>query len=171
LSRYGFTRVKRDVTRSLAKHVYRAGERYVEVTATEHPRDGPSHCQVLLGEGSHAWPETDWNRVALWQLAHAQSPDESPTPAVPGEYEIVGADGLETALRRASADLERVGGVFLAGDLHLFREVRAAMMRGRTPYQILSPGPDGRYVTQEDPESADLKRRYSQAEPSDLTDA
>jgi hypothetical protein len=172
LSRHGFTRVVREVDRSLATHIYRAGERYVKVTATDDPRDGPSHCQVILGEGSHAWPETDWNTVALWQLAQAQAA-EAPEAAggTVGSYEFTGTGGLGDALRRASADLERFVAAFLAGDVRGFREVRAAITRERTPYQIHSSGPDGRYVTREDPQSAELKRRYSQVEPNRAADA
>jgi hypothetical protein len=169
LSRHGFTRVARKVDRSLAEHVYRAGERYVKVTATDDPRDGPSHCLVLLGEGSNAWPETDWNTIALWQLGRAQFPEEA--AAIVGEYEFVGVDGLGAALGRASADLERFGAAFLADDLRGFREVRAAITRTRTPYQIHSPDSDGRYVTREDPQSAELKRRYSQVDPDYPGDA
>ncbi len=169
LSRHGFTRVARKVDRSLAQHVYRADERYVKVTATDDPRDGSSHCRVLLGEGSDAWPETDWNTVALWQLGRAQFPEAA--PASVREYEFAGVDGLGEALRRASADLERFGAAFLAGDLRGFREVRAAITRTRTPYQIHLPGSDGRYVTRDDPESAELKRRYSQVEPDRPADA
>lgn len=169
LSRHGFTRVARKVDRSLAEHVYRAGERYVKVTATDDLRDGPSHCRVLLGEGSNAWPETDWNTVALWRLGRAEFPEEA--PAIVGEYEFAGVNGLAEALRRASADLERFGAAFLADDLRGFREVRAAITRTRTPYQIRSPSSDGRYVTREDPESAELKRRYSQVEPDRPGDA
>jgi hypothetical protein len=163
LSRHGFTRVARKVDRSLAEHVYRAGGRYVKVTASDDPRDGPSHCQVLLGEGSNAWPETDWNTVALWQLGRAHFPAEA--PAIVEEYEFAGVDGLAEALRRASVDLERFGAAFLADDLRGFRELRAAISRTRSPYKIHSPGSDGGYVTREDPESAELKRRYSQVEP------
>ena len=169
LSRHGFTRVARKVDRSLAEHVYRAGERYVKVTATDDPRDGASSCQVLLGEGSNTWPETDWNTVALWQLGRAQVTAEA--PAIVGEYEFAGVDGLAEALRHASADLERFGAAFLADDLRGFREVRAAITRTRTPYTIHSPGPDGRHVTREDPQSAELKRRYSKVEPDGPGDA
>src|SRR5262249_43566915 len=32
------------------------------------PTDGTPHCGIHLGEGSDDWPETDWNKIALWQL-------------------------------------------------------------------------------------------------------
>jgi hypothetical protein len=97
LSRHGFTLVARKVDRSLAEHVYRAGERYVKVTATDDPRDGTSQCQVLLGEGSSAWPETDWNTVALWQLGRASAPRRRrPSSA---NTSFAGVDGLGEALR------------------------------------------------------------------------
>jgi hypothetical protein len=158
LDEYGFARVERRISHRLASHVYRAGERYVRVTATEDQRDGPSHCEVLLGEGLHDWPEGDWNQIALWQLVN----DVGPERLLPDSgYRTDGPGGLEEALRRASIDLAHHAVDFLSGDVRRFLQVRAARVAARSPYRILAADQDGRYVEREDPQSAGLRHRFA----------
>jgi hypothetical protein len=58
-------------------------------------------------------------------------------------------------------DLERYGGDFLAGDTTTFRRARAAQNRSREPYRIHAPDGKGGYRSRIDPESAELKERFS----------
>jgi hypothetical protein len=119
--------------------------------------DGPAHCTLMLGEGSHEFPDADWNAVALWQLA--EGPGAPPPTEEP--YLLPDAGELTSVLKRMNADLQRMGADFLAGDLRHFRAVRARVVAARTPYRIWSPAPGGRYSVTEDPDSAALRTRYA----------
>jgi hypothetical protein len=157
LDRYGFRPAAKDASTYLASRVYRCGERYVQVTATTHVLDEQSHCQVYVGEGSHDWPDTDWNKVALWQLAVARGgaqPKGDP-------YPLRTVADISNILRRMSEDLEREAADFLAGDLRQLQTVRAKVAETRRAYQIWEPQKDGSYQPREDPESAALRSRYA----------
>lgn len=149
----GFVHAARKAEKYLAWHVYRNGERYIEVTASTHPRDYPSSCQLYLGEGTLEWPESDWNRVALGYLRAAR-------PA-PKEY-LIPADGqLGQLMRQMATDLQRDATDFLAGDLHRFYLARAMVVQARSPYVIYQPDGEGGYSRHDDPHSAALRERFS----------
>lgn len=54
-----------EVDPHIATCAFRNGSRYVEAVVHLHPRDMLHYCNVVLGEGERAWPETDWNTLAL----------------------------------------------------------------------------------------------------------
>ena len=138
-----------------AERSYRNGDRYVKVTATTDYRDGPQ-VNVEVGEGSLDWPEVDWNGVALWQLRGRVWPGR----ASPGSYPLGSIAGLPDVLAKAATDTEQHAADFLHGDLQRFRSARARVTRRRKPYQVGVPGASGRYEFTDDPESAELKRRF-----------
>ena len=139
----------------LGSRLYRKGQLYVRVSAITHPRDPPSRTTLVLGEGSHEFPESDWNSVALWQL-------EGDQVQMSDEPYLLGHVGeLPALLRRMRTDLVRTASDFLSADLRRFRAVRAALARSRSPYTIWIPMQPGHYAPVEDPESAALRRRYA----------
>lgn len=155
LALYGFLPV-RGMPRPhkfLGSRLYREGERYVRVSATTHPRDTPSRTTLVVGEGSHEFPESDWNSVALWQLEPVQVAEEP--------YLLGRVGQLPSLLRRMRADLERTASDFLSGDLRRFRAVRSAVAQSRSPYTIWRPMQSGKYLPVDDPESAALRSRYA----------
>jgi hypothetical protein len=66
LAGFGFSPGERAVGRWTATVSYTNGTRYVRLSANCDPREVPSCCNVVLGEGALKWPEIDWNGVALW---------------------------------------------------------------------------------------------------------
>jgi hypothetical protein len=158
LAGYGFRPVRGTLAQTkMARRIYRAGDLYVRVSATTHPMDVPAHCTLTVGEGSHEFPDADWNAITLWQLAaesQAHPPAEEP-------YLLPDIGQLPSVLQLMSADLQRLGADFLAGDLRHFRAVRARVAAARTPYRIWSPAPGGRYSPTDDPESTALRTRYA----------
>ena len=130
---------------------FRAGERYVEISASCHPRDGVPECRIVLGEGSNEWPECDWNSIALWRL-RGQG----------GNYPFHSTNEIAEVLVRMRDDLLQYATDFLTGDTDRFLEQRAAQNRDREPYKVYSPQSDGSYRMAYDPESQELKNRFSQ---------
>lgn len=132
---------------------YRAGERYIEVSANYHFRDGEPECRLILGHGSNDWPESDWNKIALWRLRGSG-----------GNYPIRSTNDISRVLNKMLRDLHHHAQDFLDGDIQRFLETRAAQSREREPYKTYSPQPDGSYKTTIDLESQALKDRYSNPE-------
>ena len=162
LAAHGFTpvRVKPAKTRFFAQRIYRAGDLYVRVSTTTHPRDAPAHCALALGEGSHEFPDGDWNAIALWQLATEGQSSSAPYP-----YPLREIGQLPSVLQLMNADLQRTGTDFLVGDLRRFRAMRARVAASRSPYTIWSPAEGGRYLPSDDPDSTALRARYAERPP------
>ena len=140
---------------------YRKADLYISVGATTDPRNGPSYCQVTLGEGSLDWPEVDWNGVALFHLAVARGepwPEEDP-------YLITDVSQLPALLEMMAQDLKREASDFLDGDLKRFRAARTGLIRLGRPYQIGEPDGHGGYRWRDDPKSAALMKKFA-PEPS-----
>ena len=129
---------------------YRSGDRYIEITANCHFRDGQPECRLILGHGSHEWPETDWNKIALWGLSGGDQ-----------NYPFNSIDEIAGILDKMCIDLNQHAADFLANDLTKFKTARAIQNRDRKPYTIHSPQSDGSYGSAVDPESAELKRKFS----------
>lgn len=140
------------------KYLYRKGDLYVEATVSFHPRDFPFCCRVVLGEGSMGWPDCDWNSVALWRLVQATAPDHYPSGVQP--YAVPSPEDIAPVMLAVRDDLRQFGQDFLA----VFRSVRAVQNQERQPYNVYSPGTDGRYQVAAEPESQRLKERYSSTE-------
>ena len=68
---------------------------------------------------------------------------------------------FQISVERMRADLERYASGFLRGDVSAFHRVRAETNRTREPYRIHTPNGDGTYRTEVDPDSAELKARFS----------
>lgn len=135
---------------------YRSGNRYISIRASTDPRDGPPHFNVILGEGSLDWPESDWNSVALWRLRNfLEQADRG------AEYDLAIASSAHQLLEQALSDLVSFEGGFLAGDMTTFRKARSIQNRGREPYMIHEPDDRGAYQTRIDPVSEELKERFS----------
>jgi hypothetical protein len=141
----------------IATCAFRNGSRYVEAVVNLHPRDMPHYCNVVLGEGGRAWPEADWNTLALWRMIRAQ-PGGS---AAASEYVIRSADELPDTVERMRTDLLSHAVGFLKGDVETFRTLRAEVNRSREPYKIHHPAEQSGYVAETDPVSEALKERFS----------
>ena len=161
LATHGFTPVRGMPGRHrfLAQRIYRAGELYVRVSATTHPRDAPAHCALVLGEGSHDFPDGDWNAIALWQLATERLSSSAPAE---DPYPLREIGQLPSVLQLMNSDLQRIGADFLAGDLRHFRAMRAHLTASRRPYTSWSRAEGGRYLRSDDPESTALRARYAE---------
>jgi hypothetical protein len=155
LSTFGFSPAEREVHRSTASVTFANGARYVQLSASCDPREPPSHCNVVLGEGALAWPEVDWNGVALWRLAPVRG------RAKASEYPLRARPAVRSVVARMRADLRRYALGFLKGNVAAFKRARSKVNRAREPYKIHSPNGDGTYRTEVDPASAALKARFS----------
>jgi len=155
LAGFGFSQKAEEVDRWTASVSFINGTRYVRLSANSDPRDPPSYCNVVLGEGDLGWPEVDWNGIALWRLATDQGDSGA------AEYALEAESAVPELVERMRADIERYGLGFLRGDVSGFRRVRAETNRTRGPYLIHKPNGDGTYRTEVDPESAELKARFS----------
>ena len=105
LAKHGFAPLQgmRSSGKYLAMRLYRAGDRYVKVTATTDPRDAPARCSVAVGEGSHQFPDGDWNSLELWQLAVIGGPT---APVSAQHYVLRSVAELPPLLQQMSSDLE-----------------------------------------------------------------
>jgi hypothetical protein len=155
LSGLGFLRGEVEVDRWRASIWFINSTQYARLSASADPREAPSCCNVVLGDGHLEWPEVDWNGVALWRLARDQGDSEA------SEYPLKAAADVPALVERMRADLEKYALGFLRGDLSTFVRVRAEANRTRAPYKIHIPNGDGTYRTEVDPDSADLKARFS----------
>lgn len=136
-----------------ASRTYRSDDRYIEINANCHFRDGEPECYVILGDGPSDWPEYDWNAIALWRLS-----------GTGGNYRFKDIEDIPVILDKMCSDLLEQGEDFLSGNIDHFLKQRAAQNRDREPYKIHSPQPDGSYQTSYDSESQQLKERYSREE-------
>ena len=130
---------------------YRAGDRYIEINANCHFRDGQPECRVILGDGPNEWPDCDWNTIALWRLSETGR-----------NYPFERVEDIPSILVTMCNDLLEQAGDFLSGNIDRFLKKRATLNRQREPYKIHSPQPDGSYQASYEPESQQLKERYSQ---------
>ncbi len=134
-----------------ASRSYRSGDSYIVLSANCHWKDGSPECRVKLGEGSNAWPDSDWNAIALWRLRGSG-----------GNYPLKSLDDLENVIDTMCRDLVLHAVDFLSGDLDRFKKARAKQNEGRKPYIKHSPQSDGTYKSEPDPESMRLKDQYSE---------
>lgn len=156
LAPLGFRRVVAKSDRSALDVIYQAGDRYVRFQSSSDPRDGPPSLQILLGEGSIEWPESDWNAVALWRMV-----DRGDDDALDQTVNLDSFGNATAAAVAARNQLEEVHAGFLNDSLEAFRRVRAGQNRVRAPYLVHRRQPDGSYLSTADEESARLKERFS----------
>ena len=146
LSDRGFKLKEKSYSDNSCKHLHvvsrpEFSDLYVEISLSTDFRDWPCRVDVDLGEGSHCWPDRDWNFIPLCYLANKQK-----------GYPLSCLGDLEKVMRVCAADLLTNGSKFLGGDLAEFRKIRARMNSARSPYMI------GKVV---DPVSQALKEKYS----------
>lgn len=151
---YGFTLSENSHDEFFAEIIFTSKSRYVKIHVNSHPHDYPYYINVVLGEGSLDWPETDWNSVALWRL-------KQKTVNEAFEYLLKSEDDVQTKIEMAFSDLIEYGKGFLNNDLQLFYEIRREQTRAREPYKIYQPDNEGKYLITYDAESVELKKKYS----------
>ncbi len=156
LAPYGFKRESKKTEEYFCNIVFVNGERYVKISSNIHPRDYPPYFNVVLGEGSREFVESDWNSIALWRLKNLMTNTDTG-----GEYNLETPDKLPELLEHAKAELLEFGTGFLTGDVELFRQARSEQNKGREPYKIHSPNKDGKYTVTDEPESVKMKEKYS----------
>ena len=158
LADYGFKLKRKKTEKLFCERIYINGDRYVRISGDVHPMDFPPHYNIVLGQGSYEWPDTDWNSVALWRIKKSIDPK-----AKAKEYSLEQLDSnkLEHSLSHAKNELLDYGQQFLTGDIELFDKVRRGQNKDRQPYKIYSPTDNGGRETIIDEESKRLKEKYS----------
>jgi len=156
LGGHGFKNEVREVEDSICTMVYKRDDLYIKISASVHPRDYPYYYNVILGQGSADWPETDWNSIALWHMKKEVSPELKAE-----EYSMVDFDKIDLSLENAKCELEKYGDSFLNGELTTFEKVRKSINQQREPYKIHQKDQAGRFETIIDSASAKLKERFS----------
>ena len=155
LLEFGFTTSKTEKDKFFVKRYFACNDRYIAVSLNFHPRDGQPYLNLILGEGSLNWPDSDWNSIALWHLQNHISASTT------GSEYVITLDNAEDQLRKAQKDLLAYHAGFLTGNLAVFNLVRKQVNSARTPYQILTPDKDGKYSTRDEETSKKLKAKYS----------
>ncbi|HQX16332.1 MAG TPA: hypothetical protein PLA27_07895 [Anaerolineales bacterium] len=142
--------------------IYRREERYVLFRGSLDFRDFPYSYDIILGNGSHSFPEGDWNAIALWRIIRDNSKEDYE------KYNIISSINLNDSISqiaekiKASRELlEEYGEKFLNNNLVEFQAVRSVQNKGREPYKIYSPDKDGKYKMQYEEISSRLKEKYS----------
>lgn len=126
---YEFRLKDQEVSTQYALVTFEQENRYVVLKIDVHP--GGSFFNVLLGEGQAAWPDAEWQAVALWRLIRQQVPaSEADVYALPGPQ------GIEAALAKAAQNLEQYGAKFLSGDLSQLRKLRDEQQQEQQPYRL-----------------------------------
>ncbi|MGN6569721.1 MAG: hypothetical protein ACTHJ0_17300 [Flavipsychrobacter sp.] len=154
---YGFVKHAMEIKAYSTNIVFRKAEQYIKIYSTNYPLDYPYYYNVILGEGdSENFIEWDWNSIALWQIAKAIDPN-----ALISSYDFPINENVEPSIQQANADLLKYGVNFLEGDLKQFHIVRSEMNQKREAYKILSKDQNGIYISADDMQSAEQKRKYS----------
>ena len=158
LKRFSFRRLFYKSEQYGFRRMYTRNDQYIVISANIHPRDYPAYWNITLGEGSHEWPETDWNTIALWHLKENVLKDVNVS-----DYSLNNHDTkvVRKQLENARKDLNDFAYGFLIGQMEDFYMVRAKVNESREPYKIYSPDKKGRYVERIDQESLKLKHKYS----------
>lgn len=156
LGERGFKRESKRTDAYSCNIFYGKEDRYVMIRANIHPRDHPPHFNIILGEGSRKFPESDWNSVALWRVKNLIEKSDRGA-----EYGLEEPNAIEDVLAEALSDLLKFGESFLSGELKTFRQARSTQNKNRLPYQVYSPEKDGKYTVRDDPSNAKLKDEYS----------
>jgi hypothetical protein len=135
----------------------------VELAASFDPRDKPFILACSLGEGEHNWPDTDWNKIALWRMV-AEADSRAAQSLLQGlaYHADASADVFERMASTCSAAIEKYGAGFLAGDFGALRSIRSAVNAEREPYKTTSLGTDGELQTRYEEASELLRRKYVQ---------
>ena len=156
VERFDFKLHKKEVKTYSTTIVWKKKNQYVKVNSTSYPPDG-LYYNIILGEGdSDDFFEYDWNSVAIWALAQIISPKSKVI-----SYDFPFDDGIEPSVKNANKDLLLYGETFLKGDLTVFYEARKKINKKRKPYKIHKLDETGKYSTEDEPTSAEKKKKYS----------
>lgn len=156
LNSRGFESELKEIEDFFCTLIYRKQETYIKISASTHPRDYQNNYNIILGEGSSDWPDTDWNSVALWWIKKEIFPDLNAK-----EYSLTDFEKIDYSLRNAKNELENYGDTFLNADLTVFRKVRQSINQQREPYKIHQKDNNRRLKTIIDNVSKKLKEKFS----------
>jgi hypothetical protein len=131
-------------------------EQYIKIEANIHPRDYPPCFNIILEEGGRDFTESDWNSVALWRLKNLIDQNDQGK-----EYKLPEINKLRRAIDDSLMDLIKYNGGFLNGNLLLFKKARAIQTKNKEPFKIYTPIGNGKLDMKYEPQSEELKRRYS----------
>jgi hypothetical protein len=157
LEKYQFIRTDKKAEKYFFSVNYRNGERYIHFGCTLHPHDYPYYWYLTLGEGTLEFPESDWNKIALWRLFEHKDDNKELFNL---DYNI-SEDQIRQKLELTRILLEKYGFEFLNGNLSTFYRLRGDMNKGREPYKIYKKNKDGKYEMEFDEESKELKDKFS----------
>lgn len=153
---HGFEIESKEIEDFFCTMIYRKQTTYLKISASTHPRDYPNHYNLILGDGSSDWPDTDWNSIALWRIKEEVSPELKAK-----EYSLSNFNKIDYNLKNAKNELEKYGNSFLNGDLTLFKKVRQDINKLREPYKIYQLDKKGRFTAILDSISKRLKDKFS----------
>ena len=160
LKTIGFKRIRQRADKDGFSIIYRCGERYLVFGASLEPRAYPFFYAIALGEGSHEFPDSDWNAIPIFLLIKDLADFEKSQEVFSIEYDISN-DQIVQKIKAARELLEKHGNSFLENNLEQFRNLRAAQNRDREPYKLLVPQADGTYKMEYEKHSSKLKEKYS----------
>lgn len=155
LTPYGFKRESKKRDQYFCGIVFVNDERYIKIEANIHPRDYPPYFNIILGEGSRDFIESDWNSIALWRLKNMITNTDYGS-----EYSLEGVTDLPGLLEKSKDEMLQYGGKFLSGDTEIFHQTRKAQNKNREPYKLYSPDGNGNYSVTNEPESLKIKTKY-----------
>ncbi len=163
LGAHGFAKAQRAVDKSGISLIFRRTDAYLQLGASFDYRDAPFTLLCALGEGPHEWPDTDWNKVALWRLTRAEEPQALESLLAGLGYSAdAGVADFELLSERCWSAIQRYGSAFLGGDLALVKKIRAEVNAQREPYKVVFRSPDGSLQSRADQASELLRRKYMQ---------
>ncbi len=155
LTPYGFKKESKKTDQYFCSVIFVNDERYVKVEANIHPRDYPPYFNIVFGEGSRDFVDSDWNSVALWRLKNMITKTDSG-----GEYSLEGVMDLPGLLEKSKDEMLKYGEKFLSGDTEIFHQTRRAQNKDREPYKVYSPDGNGNYSVSDEPGSVEIRKKY-----------
>ena len=163
LAAHGFIKAKRTVDKSSISLIFRRADSYLQLGASFDHRDAPFTLLCALGVGTHEWPDTDWNKVALWRIVRTAEPHAEESLLAGFSYSAeAGVADFERLSQKCWSAIQRYAAAFLDGDLTLVKKIRAEVNAQREPYKVVSRGPDGSLQSRADQASELLRRKYMQ---------
>lgn len=163
LAPWAFCLDTRDVVYDHIDLVFRQGQRFIRISANFGAEHAPFALGCHLGEGSQAWPESDWNSMTLWRMADALE-----RGAGDGVYDALAYDAeagpaeFQRLAHICCDGLKKFAADFLQGRLALFHQQRAAINAARPAYRSVTLAADGSMQVIVDEQSEALRRKFSQ---------
>ncbi len=156
LAPFGFEPLLADfIAPEYGSRVFRSGDQYIKITINCDIRERIPFCNIILGDGSTDWPESDWNAIALWRLSGSLE-----------DYHFKQTEDLPALFSKMAKNLIEQAEDFLSGNLNRFLMKRAEQTQNREPYKISAPKTFGFGTITDEPISEGLKERFSRPERS-----